>query len=170
MKKIEWTKLSAIAEILSSIAILTTLVYLAIQTEQNTQATRASSSQSVVENETNVIRELFDHPDLWTTMTKEELTDDEAVRLHAYLVTYVRFHENYWGLYQIDAIDEITLRQYERALVIIFSKPRVRNWWNNVKPQFNSEFVGRVDALLAASAVSPTPVADAIKQFFEPPP
>jgi hypothetical protein len=103
-------------------------------------------------------------------MTKEKLTDDEAIRLHAYLVTYVRFHESYWGLYQIDAIDEVTLRQYERALEIIFSKPSVRNWWNNVKPQFNSEFVGRVDALLANSALSPTPVAEAIKQLFEPPP
>lgn len=170
MKNTDWTKASAVAEILSSAAILITLVYLAIQTGQNTQATRAASSQSVVENETNVVRELFDHPGLWTTMTKDELTDDEVIRLHAYLVTYIRFHESYWGLYQIDAIDEATLRQYERALTIIFSKPRVRNWWNNVKPQFNADFVGRVDSLLASSPLNPVDVADSIKLFFEPPP
>jgi hypothetical protein len=52
-----WTKLSAIAEIMSSVAILLTLVYLALQnqqiafqTRQNTQALEASSRQGALDS------------------------------------------------------------------------------------------------------------------------
>ena len=44
MKSLDWTKWSAIAEIFSSVAILVTLIYLAIQTQQNTAAILGSPS------------------------------------------------------------------------------------------------------------------------------
>ncbi len=43
-----WTKLSAISEILSSVAILVTLIYLAIQTQQNADATQADTRQAIL--------------------------------------------------------------------------------------------------------------------------
>ena len=48
MKKIDWTKWSAIAEVLSSVAIVATLLYLVIQTQQNAAAIQASSRQTML--------------------------------------------------------------------------------------------------------------------------
>ena len=49
MKNMNWTKWASIAEIISSVAILVTLLYLAIQTEQNTDAINSQSRQSLAE-------------------------------------------------------------------------------------------------------------------------
>ncbi len=42
-----WTKASAAAEILSSVAILATLVYLAIEIQQSAEATQANTRQAM---------------------------------------------------------------------------------------------------------------------------
>jgi len=40
MRNVDWSKYSAISQIVGSIAIVLTLIYLSIQTQQNTAATR----------------------------------------------------------------------------------------------------------------------------------
>lgn len=50
MNNLNWSKWASIAEILSSIVILVTLFYLAIQTQQNTNAINSQSRQSLAES------------------------------------------------------------------------------------------------------------------------
>ena len=59
MKHVDWTKWSAVAEIVSSIAILVTLGYLAIQTSQNTQA---CIRQSMLTDEREMLFKQMDYP------------------------------------------------------------------------------------------------------------
>ena len=46
-----WTKASAVGEILSSIAILATLVYLGLEIQQNADATEAETRQAMLASE-----------------------------------------------------------------------------------------------------------------------
>ena len=48
---INWSKWSAIAEIISSVAILVTLIYLSIQTHQNLVATQTNTRQTMISND-----------------------------------------------------------------------------------------------------------------------
>ena len=50
MKNIEWAKWASVAEIISSVAILVTLLYLAIQTQQNTDSINSQSRQSLADS------------------------------------------------------------------------------------------------------------------------
>ena len=58
-----WTKASAMAEILSSIAILVTLIYLAIEIQQNTDATQAEIRQSTLESDQQHLQLFIDATD-----------------------------------------------------------------------------------------------------------
>ena len=64
-------RLSAWSEILSSIAILITLVYLAIQTSQNAdqirqnvEATKASTRQQILSTDIAFLRDILENPDI----------------------------------------------------------------------------------------------------------
>ena len=68
-----WKNRSAIAELVSSIAILATLAYLAIQTQQNTQALQASVRQSMLTEDRELLYKQMDYPFMdWTTIDQKE--------------------------------------------------------------------------------------------------
>lgn len=140
--------LASVSEIVGSIAILVTLIFLLFQMKQNTRAIEASSSQDAAETESNAIVQLLNHPDIAIALTKDELTDVEAVRVFAYLSLLLRAHEQYWRQYQLGVIDDVTLARYEGSLVAQLSFPSSRNWWSVYQARFDRGFSARVNGLL----------------------
>ena len=140
--------LASVSEIVGSIAILVTLIFLLFQMKQNTRAIEASSSQDAAETESNAIVQLLNHPDIAIALTKDELTDVEAVRVFAYLSLLLRAHEQYWRQYQLCVIDDVTLARYEGSLVAQLSFPSSRNWWSVYQARFDRGFSARVNGLL----------------------
>ncbi len=100
------SKLADLSEILSSIAIVVTLVYLAIEIRQNTNALYAQSRQSVL---TAAQTELFvtvEHPELLLDVVQEEpLTPAEQVKIGAWLAAAMRAREFSWLQYRDGIID-----------------------------------------------------------------
>ena len=86
--KFSLEKWSAIAEILSSIAILFTLFYLAVQTtrisrqtELNTAALLANARQNALNSELDLLFAEMDHPEAWTgpRLASRADTSDEVL-------------------------------------------------------------------------------------------
>ena len=146
------TKLSAVAEIISSVAILITLAYLAIQTQQNTTAIQATVRQAMLADDMELIRQQLDYPDLVLSQSGgSEVTDEELIRLNSNLLTLVRVRENQWLQYQNGVIDERTWVTYRSALVAVFSTEYVRSWFGNraSRGAFDPGFVEVVNELYA---------------------
>jgi len=151
-------KLSALAELVSAIAIVVTLGYLAIQTQQNTAAVQASVRQAILESDLEIVRQLLDYPILVTgRLGDADLTDEELVRLGANLIAVARTRENQWLQYQNGVIDEESWRTYLTALPAILSTNFMRSWWRNrgVRGEFDEGFVAVVDEILDANPPSP---------------
>ena len=142
------SNLASISEIVGSIALLVTLIFLVFQMKQNTRAIEASASQDAANTESNALVQLLNHPDVAIALTKDELTDAEAVRVFAYLSLLLRAHEQYWRQYQLRVIDDVTLARYEGALVAQLSFPSSRNWWTVYQARFDRGFSARVNGLL----------------------
>ena len=100
------TRLSAIAEITSSIAVLATLIYLTIEIQQNTQVLEASSRQAALENATAQLELAVNVPEIWLSTVNPNLTDSEKVRLSAYLFAVVERGRTNWRHYQAGSMDE----------------------------------------------------------------
>ena len=75
MKQINWSKWTSIAEIVSSFAIVITLIYLTIQTQQNTDAMRANSRDVLINSDLQIIQMVTEHPEINYNMRKAEITD-----------------------------------------------------------------------------------------------
>ena len=109
-------KTSAIAEIVSSIAILITLVYLAIQTNQNTGAINSASHQQLLNSDLELLREMRDAPDISQTMRSSDPSLEERRRLSSYLTSFLRVREYAYFQYRDGRMDEDTWNSY--ALVV----------------------------------------------------
>ncbi len=89
-----WTKASAAAEILSSVAILATLVYLAIEIQQSAEATQANTRQAILASDQQFLELLVDSPEIHLLWYKLELSDEERIRLSYFLISHFQMREN----------------------------------------------------------------------------
>ena len=129
-----WTKTSAIAEILSSFAILVTLVYLTVEIQQNTATLEATSRQSVLESEATHLSQVIADPSLWLNLMNSDMTDPEKVQMSAYLILLMRNMEIAWLQFQSGALDAVTWSAYEGIITGILSYSESRKWWEYYGP------------------------------------
>ena len=150
-----WTKASAVAEILSSVAILITLVYLVVEIQQNSEATQAETRQAILDSDQQFLELLIDSPELMVLQYQSDLSDEERIRLSFLLVTFIRMRENNWLQYENGTLDDVTWQAYRLSLIAQLSNPQSRAWWRNfgVERIFDSDFISLVDELLADQPV-----------------
>jgi len=158
--------LASISEIVGSVAILVTLIFLVFQMRQNTRAVEASASQDAAEAESNALGQLVNYPEVVISLTKDEPTDIEVVRLFAYLSLLLRAHEQYWRQYQLGVIDDVTLARYEAALVVQLSFPSSRNWWTVSQARFDRGYSSRVNGLLRDAPIQTENVVDRYRRII----
>jgi len=144
-----WTKTSAIAETLSSVAILITLVYLVVEIGQNTSALEASSRQASLDGDVQWLYQAVNAPELWTDMVNPDMTLEEKNRLGAYLSAFMRIRERDWLQYNAGALDERTWLTYQNSISFMLALEQARNWWDFISEQiYDLEFVEYVNSSL----------------------
>lgn len=150
-----WDKASSISEILSSVAILITLVYLAVEINQNAEATQADVRQAMLASDQQLLELLIEDPKLSLSWYKQELDDEEKVRLNYFLFSHLRMRENNWLQYKNGILDDETWQSYSRSLGFIFSARQPRTWWSSLEKEqmFDDEFVAVVNAMIAGLPV-----------------
>lgn len=138
-------RLAALAEIVSSVAIVVTLVYLAIQTEQNTAAIQSSVRQGMLDSDRESLYMAIDQPFL---LRRTELDEQEQLQLVAFLTAFIRMRENYWIQFQNGALDEATWESYRGALIpVVFSSEFGRRVWDRQTANPETFNRGYVDAI-----------------------
>ena len=145
-------KLAAVAEIVSSIAIVATLAYLAIQTQQNASATRASVRQGMLAEETQLLLAQLQFPFLNAEFQKTiDLTLEQKVQVQSWITAFLRVRENHWLQFQAGVIDEGTWQAYRLPIQIVLSTEVGREQWalRRARGEFDPAFVEDVDRLLA---------------------
>ena len=114
--------LGAIGEILGGIAVLVTLIYLAIQTRTNTKALRAQTHQQIAESRRNNLFLFFEYPDLYQAVikahTKQDLTDHELSLLRHFTVIAARHHENELFQFSQGMIDPDEMESQRKVMLL----------------------------------------------------
>ena len=70
-------KLSAMAELVSSVAIVVTLIYLAVQTQQTNIALHAASREATMMADVTMLAAAMENPEVNVNLEKAEITDIE---------------------------------------------------------------------------------------------
>lgn len=126
MKSDLWSKISSMSEIVSSVAVLATLVYLAIQTHEVSVQTALNSSAILSSSRQEILNAELDH--LYTraqslafkkyrTQGFGNITDEERLEVRVIFIAYFRMRENLWFQYQQGVLDESTWNSYFSQLI-----------------------------------------------------
>lgn len=148
-------RIAAVGEILSSVAIIATLAYLAIQTQQNTDAIQANGRQTTTVIEIELLLSQTNRPDVWARQTAPDLSDEEKAYFSSWLTAFFRLRELDWFNYQRGVLSDVEWQSYRSAIGAVLATERTRRWWDNTAARsFNGAFVADVYAKIAENPPS----------------
>ena len=143
---LEW---AALADIIASLAVVISLIYVARQVRQGNLLARYQARQNMMEKDLDLLKMQTENPDITASLINPEPTREDRLRLHSFLTGIMRQREWEWFQYHDGVIDEDVYRTYHEVIAIFLGKPDTRYWWNNVgRSGLNPEFVNEVDKLL----------------------
>jgi len=148
------SKLADLSEIVSSIAIVVTLVYLTIEMRQNTNALQAQTHQAVLVSAQAELNMLIEHPNIGVALasTGPIATEAEHLQIDAWFSTVLRSREFAWLQFQDGAIAEAQWETEVAVLLSIFDSSLSRLWWDRIGRQVvGPDFAAFVDENLGAS-------------------
>ena len=157
--------LGNLGELISAIAVVISLVYLAVQIRQNTKTLRASTYQAVLDSSRADNALVLVHPHLERVYRvgrrdPTALTDEERPLFRHLLAQLLLNHEALFLQHQHGTIDEDLWRRRQVALQAFVSQPGVRQWWAGsalVRRNFDTGFQELVESLLDQVTVQDEP-------------
>lgn len=145
--------LADIAEIVGGIAVVVSLIYLAVQVRQNTKSIRDSTLQANTALWSSVLVSLSG-PELVKAYAvgMSGKTDIKPMQYTQFFLIcrclFVAFENQYYQ-YRQGALDRETYRGYERSMSQqLLSFPGFRVWWQQSRDAFSPAFVKHVDELI----------------------
>jgi hypothetical protein len=143
-------QLGNLGEFVSGVAVVASLIYVAIQIRQNTRATQAATLQEVSRD----MREQFSPKPLEHEASRkiscgEKLTFEERWAWNQYTMNTFRMYENQWFQYRQGALDAQLFRGYQNHIYLTMDLPGAEAFWESTRTAFfHPEFVTHVEELL----------------------
>lgn len=144
--------LGNIGEFVAAIAVVATLVYLAIEVRQHSQSTRAATYSEVTRGWTNYLQELsLEDLEILITLSTNHSELSHPQFLRAYYLNRVIFRrmENDFYQYQAGTFDEATWQAYVKSFEIdTFAGVGARVMWKMQSAFLNPTFVKFMDEIV----------------------
>ena len=142
--------LGNLGEFIGAIVIVASLIYLAMQIKQNTNAQHADSRVAILTGGHAELLAMMENPILVASIIKPNpLTQDEQISLSAFLYATMRTREFAWGQFRAGVIDEAQWGTEVNVIQFIFDSQRTRQWWRKLgRAAFSTEFADFVEILM----------------------
>jgi len=122
-----WEAIGAIGEILGAIAVVATLIYLAIQIKQSTRVARSATRQAIAESAQTLANDVINAPEMADILVRhfrgEELTPAESLRLQGRCYRDMRHWENIYYQVREGLLSEEEWIGFRRNLAALFEIP-----------------------------------------------
>jgi len=155
-----WDAVGALSELIGAVAVIITLIYLAVQVRQNTLSNQNSASQTIsaqysewlsliIENESVAHIYRLGQQDL------DQLTDEEKIRYGMLLTQLCRACESQYQQHRTKMAPEEMWESTLGALVSVFSRPGGSEWWDKYGDGFSPAFREVLSTKLKDVAAAP---------------
>jgi len=143
---------ATIGDLVSSAAVVATLIFLALQVKQANLLARSQARQRMVEHAQAELYVWMDNPDLRQSyLPTSKLSEEMQSKLHFFLTGAMRQREWEWFQFRDGVIKKDVYQAYHEVIALHLGIPRTRKWWATVgRIGFDPTFVAEVDSLLAA--------------------
>ena len=138
-------QLANIGEIIGSIAVIISIIYLAIQIRTNTEAERTSTYQAVVSDFGALNNTMASTPDLSHLFVKamedyHQLSPDEKARISQIFFQSFHYFENMFYQHQKGYLDEEVWTGWKRLMLTYYSRPGFQTWWEHRRDVYSESF------------------------------
>jgi hypothetical protein len=156
-----WDAISAISNMIASVSVTITVVYLAIQIKRSTSATYSQTYQfatqalgemaAIVANSKETAR-------IFTVgMATPDKLDEDEFNQFAYLgISLFRRYENVFFQYQSGMIDEDFWIGHRDNVLWFFHRPGTQRWWKDRRLAFSDRFRKFLEATSPTEVTSPS--------------
>jgi len=137
--------LGSIGNLIGAIAVVVSLVYLAIQVRQNTRAVRASTERAVFAQNMDFDRMLVSDPELnriWTLgrSKPDQLTEEQSRRFRRMMSMYYRHFEDLYFQHQDALVGDRVFDAWRTIGLELSTQPGAILWWNRYSGVLTEEF------------------------------
>ena len=142
--------LASIGSFMSGIAVLLSLIYVAIQIRQTERNQRTILQQGTSTRAVDLVRHWSDQhiaePYIKMLNGEQELTAVEAFQLSIQFRTSLLSWQDSYLLQRVSLIDLLQLESTLRTFKVLLSQPVLRAMWTMTRATFSPEFVAHVEA------------------------
>ena len=147
----DFSTMGTLAEVVSAVGVIVSLIYVAAQVRHNTRAVRSATHHALVTTRLDYVALVADNPELSRIVRvgSEDygrLDQDERHRFG--LVMYYSFSagENFYYQYRQGALDQEQWQRWCETLRVYFAQPGIREWFETTPQQFTASFAAFLDA------------------------
>lgn len=125
--QLNWLAISSASDLVAAVAVMVSLVYVAVQLRQNTKAIVASSRQGVLDCEITLLGDYITHAiDPHLIGDDVKLSPEDERRFTWIVIKALRIREAAWHQYVLGTLDEDSWNSYMAPVAGIFSTRRAR--------------------------------------------
>jgi len=141
-----WEAIGAISAIISAIAVIATLGYVAVQIRQNTSALRSTAIQGATDQHASMYDVLSTDPKLADIFVRglempDTLDRIETARFYAFLLSVMVRSQNWYMQTQSGALDNRVIESTSRIMSQISGTPGFRRFWMDRRHMFTPAMV-----------------------------
>ena len=147
-----WETIAAVSEAVGAIAVVVSLIYLAVQIRQNTKAIRGTTIDAITAHQQEELRWSSEMPEVFRKALEEPeaLTYEESWRLSEWMTSAFTARQNEYHQYREGLLDEEVWLSIENIIRLLMGLPYTQTWWNDHgSKNLTPSFVAKVDSILA---------------------
>ena len=151
-----WEAISTVSEVIGAIAVVVSLIYLAVQIRQNTHMSKSATRQAIADAIARPPSDFFTDADFTRNFLRhlegESLDTDQVLQLQAYCYVTLRTWENVHYQYRSGMLNEDEWKALQHNVKALLQVPIWRDYWERERDIYSSPFRREIDALLAELA------------------
>src|SRR5438309_4365217 len=154
---INWEAVSAVGQIIGAIAVVISVVYLALQVRSNARQMRLASMRSMSDAFNRWLQSMAENPhigELWYRGMRDfdSLEGADLARYSALMDHQFRIYEDMYYQKLEGHLDPRVWRGFEAPMRDIIAYPGAQAWWRTRSHWFSREFQEFIDGLAGAAA------------------
>jgi hypothetical protein len=149
------SELANVAEIIGGLAVLITLIYLALQVRQGNLAQTRETYRAFVAELNSILFKPMTDPEMMALLQKgtldfESLSRREQGMINGIWSPLIILSGEIFAAQKQGAIDPLMSHQQDQITASFLQMPGMAAWWEHLKPYWNPDFVAHVEGLLAS--------------------
>src|SRR3954447_6599423 len=151
-----WEMLSAIGQMVAAVAVIPSLIYLAVQIREQNKERRRAGINILTAQWSELVRSAQDSREFAILFLKgvrsfHGLDAPDKLRFTAFFSRFTRNCQGMFIYYRDGALEKALWHEVERTMSDYFAYPGVREWWETRKHWLTDEFRAVVEKIIATN-------------------